>query len=155
MVQVPAMPQAAGPPTGTLGGSVHVFPVRVYYEDTDAGGIVYHANYLRFAERARAELLRMFSADNHGLLDSHDLAFVARHCCLDYIAAARLDDVLAVHSRIIEVRGASLSLAQTVKREGADLVRIEIWLACIGRDGRPGRLPRELRERLARLIGAA
>ena len=141
------------PATGVLEGSVHILPVRVYYEDTDAGGIVYHANYLRFAERARAELLRMFSADNSALLDSHDLAFVARHCALDYIAPARLDDALEVRSRVVEVRGASLRMAQTVTRNGDDLVRIDIRLACIGRDGRPGRLPHPVREALSRLIG--
>ena len=142
------------PPTGVLEGGVHVMPVRVYYEDTDAGGIVYHANYLRFAERARAELLRMFSADNRSMLDSHDLAFVARHCALDYIAPARLDDALEIHSRIIEVRGASLRLSQTVRREGEDLVRIEIRVACIGRDGRAGRLPQATRAALSRLVRA-
>ena len=138
------------PPTGVLQDSVHILPVRVYYEDTDAGGIVYHANYLRFAERARAELLRMFSADNRALLGSHDLAFVARHCALDYIAPARLDDALEIHTRILDVRGASLRVAQTVRRGGEDLVRIEIRLACIGTDGRPGRLPRSVRDALSR-----
>jgi acyl-CoA thioester hydrolase len=143
------------PPTGVLDGGVHVLPVRVYYEDTDAGGIVYHANYLRFAERARAELLRLFSADNRSLLDKAGLAFVARECLLDYIAPARLDDALEIHTRIVEVRGASLRAAQTVRRDGQDLVRIAIRLACIRSDGRPGRLPENLREALAALACAA
>lgn len=139
------------PPTGILDGGVHVLPLRVYYEDTDAGGIVYHASYLRFAERGRAELLRMFSADNRALLAGAGVAFVARQCSLDYIAPARLDDALEIHTRIVEVRGASLRAAQTVRRQGQDLVRIEIRLACIQGDGRPGRLPADVREALAAL----
>lgn len=143
------------PPTGFMDGPTHIFPVRVYYEDTDAGGIVYHANYLRFAERARSELLRMFSAGNRGLLDGHDLAFVARHCVLDYIAPARLDDALEIHSRIIELRAASLRLTQIVKRAAEDLVRTEIRLACVGAGGRAARMPRSARDALAELVGLA
>ena len=131
---------------------VHIFAIRVYYEDTDAGGIVYHANYLRFAERARAELLRMFSADNRALLGSHGLAFVARQCTLDYIAPARLDDALEIRTRVVDVRGASLRVAHTVKRQEEDLVRIDIRLACIGGDGRPARLPLSAREALSGLM---
>ena len=145
-------PAVQHPPTGHVAGKVHVLPVRIYYEDTDAGGIVYHANYLRFAERARTEMMRLVSGGDDELTMSHyGLAFVARRCTVDYIAPARLDDAVEVHSRMLDVRAASLLAEQTVRRDGTDIARIEILLAAIGADGRPARLPRPIRTALAAL----
>jgi len=107
------------PSTGYMDGAIHVLPVRVYYEDTDAGGIVYHANYLRYAERARSELLRASGADNASLAKDEGLGFVARRCTLDYIAPARLDDALAVRTRILEARGASFVAEHEIVATGA------------------------------------
>ena len=142
------------PATGQMRGGAHVLPLRVYYEDTDAGGIVYHANYLRYAERARAEVLRLLGVGSSWLRETHGLGFVARRCLLDYIAPARLDDALEVHTRMLEVGGASLRAGQVVKRAADDLVRIEVLIACVRGDGRPARMPAELRAALAPLVAA-
>src|SRR3546814_18774741 len=93
------------PATGYMNGSVHVLPLRVYYEDTDAGGIVYHANYLRFAERARTEMLRTVAAGAASMMARAGLAFVARGCRIDYIAPARPPAALEVPMRMLESGG--------------------------------------------------
>ncbi len=125
--------------------NAHVFPVRVYYEDTDAGGIVYYANYLKFAERARTELLRMAEISHSELMSGDGVAFAVRHCSADFRKPARLDDALDVHTRIVEVKGASIEMEQTVKRDGVDLVRLRIKLACMTTSGRPSRIPASVR----------
>ena len=127
----------------------HIFALRVYYEDTDAGGIVYYANYLRFAERARTEYLRMVVADDQSLLAENGIAFTVRQCSVDYMSPAFLDDPLEVHTRFLEVRGASLRAEQVVKRKMDELVRLTVRLACIGDDGRPRRMPAALRSALS------
>lgn len=124
----------------------HVYPVRVYYEDTDAGGIVYHANYLRFAERARTEYLRSTGADHTHLMADDGIAFTVRHCAVDFLRPAVLDDLLAVHTRFLEIGGASMRAEQIVRRDNKDLARILLRLACVGKDGRPKRMPKALRE---------
>ena len=124
----------------------HVFPLRVYYEDTDAGGIVYYANYLRFAERARTEYLRSVGADHKSLMEQDDVYFTVRQCSVDYLKPAFLDDALEVHSCFFDVRGASLQAEQVVRREEYELARLNIWLACIGGNGRPIRMPKKLRD---------
>jgi acyl-CoA thioester hydrolase len=88
--------------------STHHHPIRVYYEDTDAGGVVYYANYLRFAERARTEFMREAGADHAGMLRDTGLSFFVRRCEVDYLKPARLDDFLQVETQIINVGGASL-----------------------------------------------
>lgn len=127
----------------------HIFPLRVYYEDTDAGGIVYYANYLRFAERARTEYLRSVGADHQSLLAKDDVAFTVRQCNVDYLSPAFLDDPLEVHTRFTEVRGASLRAEQIVRRGADDLARLLVRLACVGSDGRPKRMPKTLRDAFA------
>lgn len=119
----------------------HVFPIRVYYEDTDAAGIVYYANYLKFAERARTEMLRERGFD-HRKLDAKDgVAFAVRSCNADYLLPARLDDALEVHTRVTHIGGASLEADQDITREDAILTRLKVRLACINRAGRPARIP--------------
>jgi len=120
---------------------LHRFPIRVYYEDTDAGGVVYYANYLRFAERARTEFMRDAGADHAGMLRDTGLSFFVRRCEADYLKPARLDDLLQVETLVIHVGGASLEALQTVKRNGEDLVRLKVKLACLNQAGRPARLP--------------
>jgi acyl-CoA thioester hydrolase len=122
----------------------HVFPLRVYYEDTDAGGIVYYANYLRFAERARTEYLRSVGTDHQTLAAEDGIAFTVRQCSVDYMQPAYLDDVLTVHTRFLKVGGASLRAEQIVKRDTDDLARLLIRLACVGNDGKPKRMPKSL-----------
>ena len=127
----------------------HIFPLRVYYEDTDAGGIVYYANYLRFAERARTEYLRSVGADHQTLLAEDGIAFTVRQCSVDYMSPAFLDDPLEVHTRFLEVRGASLRAEQVVKRKTDELARLNVRLACVGDDGRPRRMPTAFRSALS------
>ena len=130
---------------GAFHGDAHVFPLRVYYEDTDAAGIVYYANYLRFAERARTEMMRSLGVNHSGLMAADGIAFAVRHCSADFLAPARLDDRLEVVTRITELRGASLGVEQRVRRDGADLVRMSLRLACMTLAGRPSRIPATLR----------
>jgi len=135
--------QPARPAAGRAG--VHVFPVRVYYEDTDAAGIVYYANYLEFAERARTEMLRDFGINHPSLLATDGVAFAVRRCSADYRVPARLDDRLEVRTRVIAVRGASIVLEQAVCRDGEVIVPIEVTLACMTNDGRATRVPARIR----------
>ena len=126
----------------------HIFPVRVYYEDTDAAGIVYHANYLRFAERARTELLRDLNIKQRELAIRDGLQFVVRSCEIQYLATARLDDELTIESQITLVRGASVKAKQVIKSEGRHLVRMELLIACVNLMGSPARLPHYVRTAL-------
>jgi acyl-CoA thioester hydrolase len=132
---------------------VHVFPIRVYYEDTDALGIVYYVNYLKFAERARTEMLRRLGHGQADLIDQQGIGFTVRRCEVDFLAPARLDDALEVHTRLTDLKGASLNLEQTVKRDGADLARLKLKIACVDTAGRATSVPdtiRNLFEPLAR-----
>ncbi|MBT4933995.1 MAG: tol-pal system-associated acyl-CoA thioesterase [Rhodospirillaceae bacterium] len=126
----------------------HVFPLRVYFEDTDAGGIVYYANYLKYAERARTEMLRTVGIESSKLMDEDNIALTVKTCSLDYLKPARLDEALEVHTCIEKVGGASLSGEQTIKRGEDDLVVIQIKLACMAMDGKPARLPGPVRSTL-------
>ena len=126
--------------------SVHVHPVRVYYEDTDAAGIVYYANYLKFAERARTEWLRSKGVGQRALSDAEGVAFAVRRVSVEYLKPALLDDALEVHTRIVAVRGASLDGEQEIIRDGEVLARLTLTLACVARSGRPARLPHVVRE---------
>lgn len=124
---------------------VHVFPIRVYYEDTDALGIVYYVNYLKFAERARTEMLRLLGHDQVDLYADQGVGFTVRRCEVDYIQPARLDDRLEVHTTLTDLKGASLNLAQTVRRNEDDLARLRLKIACIDRNGRAVRVPEDIR----------
>ena len=126
----------------------HVFPVRVYYEDTDAGGVVYHSNYLRFAERARTELLRDAGIDHTTLMAESGLIFAVRRCEAEYVKPARLDDALEIRTRCLEATGASFWLEQLVQRAGETLVEMKLRLVCLKADGRPARLPDNLKAML-------
>ncbi|MSP82816.1 MAG: tol-pal system-associated acyl-CoA thioesterase [Alphaproteobacteria bacterium] len=127
----------------------HRFAMRVYYEDTDAAGIVYYANYLRFAERARTELLRQAGYDHTNLAADHGAAFAVRRCVIDYLKPARLDDELVVETRPGSVGGATADLRQSVRRGGDELARLDVRLAFVAASGRPRRLPGDLRRALA------
>ncbi len=154
------------PETGRIEGGVHRLPVRVYYEDTDAGGIVYHANHLKFAERARTEMLRCLGLDHGAMRERFGLAFAVRRCVVDYLAPARLDDALLIETRLVRLGGASLDLEQRVTgaaRLGEQrvtsaarlLVRLELRLVLLSTGLRVARLPAELNGALAALAIAA
>ena len=122
------------------------WPVRVYWEDTDAGGVVYHASYLRFLERARTEWLRARGVDQFALKQSRGLAFMVRDMHLDFLRPALLDDELAVTVVVTECRAASILFAQTVGRaDGTCLVRANVRVACVDiRRMRPAQIPTDL-----------
>ena len=124
----------------------HRFAVTVYWEDTDAAGIVYYANYLKFIERARSDLVARAGIDQAALLERDGIVFPVRRCCIDYVQPARLGDQLSVSTELRKLGDASVDLHQAVEREGETLARADIRLACIGRDGRPLRLPSAVRQ---------
>ncbi len=123
---------------------VHRIKTRVYYEDTDAAGIVYHTAYLRYAERGRTELLRACGFDHLTLREREGGGFVVRSMAIEFLRAARLDDELVIETGVLEVRGASLVMEQKVIRAGRDLVTMNVRLAFLGGDGRAMRLPESL-----------
>jgi acyl-CoA thioester hydrolase len=134
---------------------VHRFVCRVYFEDTDAGGVVYHASYLRFAERARTEALRDVGAPHAALLDEFGLIFVVRRIKLDYLRPARLDESLEVATRVLAVGAAKAELSQVIRRDADTLAEAKVLLACVRRgDGRPARIPPRWRDALEGLAGA-
>ncbi len=134
--------------SGRLEAGAHFYPLRVFYEDTDAAGIVYYANYLKFAERARTEMMRLAGISHTDLLAAHGLAFVVRRCTVDFRSPAQLDDVIEVCTHIERLGGASIDALQRVMRDRQVLVEIALRLGVITRDGRAARLPAPLAEAL-------
>jgi acyl-CoA thioester hydrolase len=136
---------------GRLTEDGHVLPVRVYFEDTDFSGVVYHASYLRFLERGRSDFLRL-AGIGHGALDDggagEPLAFAVRHMELDFLKPARIDDVLEISTRMADISGARIVLDQAATLNGATLVEAKVTVALVNRAGRARRLPGDMRRRL-------
>ena len=129
----------------------HVHTLRVYYEDTDFSGAVYHAGYLRFLERGRTEFLRALGVEQAQLRrDADGLVFVVTRLSIDYLRPALMDDVLTVTTTLEEVRGAMMRVRQVAARGETDLVRAEVCVAAV-REGRAVRLPDTLRAALGRM----
>lgn len=128
---------------------MHAFPLRVYYEDTDLAGIVYYANYLKFIERGRTEALIAGGVDQARLRAEAGIAFAVRRVEADYLAPARLQDQLQVLTRLTGLGGARIELVQDVRRGEALLFTALVRLVAIDRDGRPVRVPAEVRAALA------
>ncbi len=143
----------SAPTSGTILDGWHVLPLRVYYEDTDAAGIVYYANWLRFLERGRTELLRVLGHEHSALRDERGVNWVVRRCTLDYLKPARLDDTIEVRTCCGEMRGASLDMRQEARRGDDTLVTAELVVACMNEGGRPTRLPAGLKSALAQVAG--
>ena len=144
---------------GWFDGGEHVLPLRVYYEDTDAAGIVYYANYLKFAERARTEMIRCLGFEHRQSMAALGVAFAVRSCAAEYLLPARLDDQIAVRTRIDAVGGASLEATQRVVQLDDDgtqieLVHIKIRLGCIDKSQRPARMPADIRGAIAALMAS-
>ena len=134
---------------GRFDGKAHILPVRVYYEDTDVSGIVYHANYLRYMERGRSEFLRLAGIHHMVMLaNAEPIAWTIRRMEIDYAKAARLDDNLEIHTRYRTMSGARLTGEQWVKRNGVDLVTAKIEAAIITMTGKPRRIPEDVRVKL-------
>ena len=111
--------------------NIFTYPIRVYYEDTDAGGVVYHARYLHFFERARTEYLRQLGFSQQILLAEMQLAFVVKTMEIDYCYPARLDDLLLVEPLVEEVKGATIRFVQTLKRNETILCKSAVKVACV------------------------
>ena len=136
----PALP----PANGVLNGKTHVLPMRVYYEDTDFSGVVYHANYLKFFERGRTEFLRALGAGHADMASDEDpMAFVVVRMEIDFKRPARIDDTLRVETQISKIKGPRVFFSQTAFRDDDELLcRAEVMVVAIGMvDGRPRRLP--------------
>lgn len=128
-----------------------VWPVRVYYEDTDTGGVVYYANYLRFCERARTEALRAGGIDHHRLTTEYGIALVVRHVEADYLGGSILDDLLQVNTRITNMSAASIRFEQHILRGEELLFKAVVTIACLdARRWRATRIPPFLRTLLER-----
>ena len=125
-------------------------PIRVYFQDTDAGGVVYHASYVNFMERARTEWLRTHGYSNAGLMKEFGVVFVVRSLKLDYFKPALLDDLLEVTAQIKEIGRSRLNLLQSVRRGDELLTEAEVHLVCVSLEGfKPVSVPEVLRNRLA------
>jgi len=139
---------------GRFDGQLHILPVRVYYEDTDVSGIVYHANYLRYMERGRSEFLRLAGIHHMVMLaNAEPIAWTIRRLEIEYAKPARLDDNLEIHTRYRTMSGARLTGEQWVKRDGVDLVTAKVEAAIITMTGKPRRIPEDVRARLQEFIG--
>ncbi|BBE33459.1 YbgC/FadM family acyl-CoA thioesterase [Sphingosinicella microcystinivorans] len=135
----------SGPASGAFVDGVHRFPVRVYFEDTDLSGVVYHANYLRFMERARSDMLRVAGIDQRAFFEADEGAYAVTDLHIRYVRPARLDDVLHVESRVKSIGAASCRIAQVIVRSGELVTDALVTAALVGRDGRPKRQPPEWR----------
>ncbi len=141
---------------GRIEGSVHILPVRVYFEDTDFSGLVYHASYLRFCERGRSDFVRLLGIHHRELIDAQGggepAAFVVRHMDIDFLKPARIDDILEVVTACEEIGGATLTLVQKVMRGPALLVRIRVKVVLVSQSGKPMRLGVLVRSALERFL---
>lgn len=124
----------------------HQFDIRVYYEDTDSGGIVYYANYLKFCERARTEYLRAQGLENTTLAETDGVFIVVRHVDADYRGSARLDDTITVETSVKEVKKASFMMEQTIVCRNKLIFAMKVTLACVNQDVRPVKIPDKLGE---------
>ena len=139
------------PADGCLDGVTHYFPLRVYFEDTDVAGIVYYANYLRFMERARSDLLRALGIDQRAALEGGEGVYAVAEVSIRYKAPAKLGDDLIVVTELDEIRAASVLIHQQVRRDRELLADAMVTAAFISPEGRPKRQPREWVERFERL----
>jgi acyl-CoA thioester hydrolase len=142
----------AGPSLAMTHGksSIHRYTFRVYYEDTDAGGVVYHANYLRYAERARTEALREAGIPHAEMVECFNVMFMVHRAEIDYVRPAMLDDLLVVETETISVGGASVVLRQVVRGPSGICASLRIKLACVAiGENRPARIPSRWRDAMA------
>ena len=143
---------------GRIEGETHVLPVRVYFEDTDFTGLVYHANFLKFCERGRSDFIRLLGIDHRSLAspsEGEPSVFVVRRIEIDYLKPARIDEVLEVVTSCAEIGSASLKLAQDVRRDGTLIARALVSVVLVSRSGKPQRLGALVRDALQRFVNQA
>ena len=137
------------PTAGRFEGREHRLPVRVYYEDTDFTGLVYHGNYVRYFERGRSDALRLMGVGHAELLDGDQpMAFVVSKMALAFLKPARIDEELVVRTRYRAIKGPRLLISQTITRGDDALCRADVEAVCIHMDGRPRRPPAALRDKV-------
>jgi len=141
------------PYSGRFAGSDHLFAIRVYFEDTDAGGVVYYANYLRFMERARSDMLRLAGIDQRGTLEQGGGVYVVADLTIKYMRSAKLADEVVVVSRVEKITGARVVIHQRVMRDREILSDATVTAVFTDADGRPQRQPRAWIDIFERLKG--
>ena len=140
---------------GRIEGETHVLPIRIYFEDTDFAGYVYHANFLKFCERGRTDFIRLLGIHHQRLADPEEgepLVFVVRRIEIDYLKPGRLDDLLEVVTSCAQIGGASLTLDQEVRRAGAVLARARVTVVLVSSSGKPQRIGTLIRGALERFV---
>ena len=149
-----ADPVQPTPPGGVFDGTTHLYAVRAYYEDTDLSGIVYHANYLRWFERARSDVLRMLGIDQRAAIEAGDEggAYAVADVQLRYLRPARLDDDIVIHTRCSEIRAASVRMVQEAKRDGETICTAQLRVGFVAPSGRPRRQPEAWRDAFAAIL---
>jgi acyl-CoA thioester hydrolase len=130
----------------------HTFPVRIYYEDTDAAGLVYHSNYLKFAERARTEALRLAGFEQSELMRKEKIGFVVRRCVCDFLKPAYLDDLLTIETHLNDINKVSMNMRQAIRRGSETLVEVEVKLAVVTAAGKLGRMPDTIRKAMLKVF---
>jgi acyl-CoA thioester hydrolase len=148
----PQFPEPAG---GRFDGPVHRFAVRVYFEDTDLSGVVYHANYLRWFERARSDMLRLLGIDQRAAQEAGEGAYAVADLSIRYVAPARLDDVVLIESRAEELRAASCRMHQRALRDSQLLSEARLRVGFVAPSGRPRRQPDAWRAAFATITPAS
>jgi len=142
--------------SGRIEGAKHILPVRVYHEDSDFTGLVYHANYLKFCERGRSDFVRLAGLSQTGLFAGEGVqepsAFVVRHMDVDFLKPARMDDVLEIITSVDEIGGAAMTLLQEVTRDKCVLARLRVKIVLVGESGKPKRLGELVRASLERFV---
>ena len=116
--------------------------IRVYYEDTDSGGVVYHANYLKYAERSRTEMLRKYKIEQEKLKIDFNIQFIVKNLFIEYYASAKLDDLLNIKSLIIQISSAKIIMEQSIFNKKKLLAKINVTLGSVNLEGKPSRLPK-------------
>jgi acyl-CoA thioester hydrolase len=155
------LPAEARGLSGRVAAGEHRLWLRVYYEDTDAAGIVYYANYLRYAERARTEMLRLIEVGQAALMADSGLVFAVKDCAVDYRSPARLDDLLEVRTRLIALGRAQLTAEQRIVAvgggstgEGRECAVLKVRVCCLNRAGQPSRMPPAIADALKPLCAS-
>jgi acyl-CoA thioester hydrolase len=140
---------------GRIEGETHILPVRVYFEDTDCGGVVYHSNYLKFCERGRSDFIRLLGIDATSLADPEQgepAIFIVRRVEIDFLKPGRMDDVLEVVTTCAEIGNASLILDQQVRRGDQLLAKAKVTVVLVSSSGKPQRLGQLVRDALQRFV---
>jgi acyl-CoA thioester hydrolase len=155
MTKPDSKPDSRGPASGWFEDRHFVFPLRVYYEDTDLSGVVYHATYLKFLERGRSEFLRASGLYHRGLLESEEpLVWTVRRMAIDYDRPARVDEALKVRTAIRDLSVVRMRLGQSIERDEQILTRAEVEVCLVTLDGRPRRIPDFLAQKLQGFLEA-